>query len=125
MSVVLSLLGKAQENIDAAELLSDKEHYEIAASRAYYAMFYIAQALLHTKGLAFSSHSAVIAAYGKEFAKTNILLPDYHRFLLEAFETRQVSDYDIEIEVSEARAIEVVERARAFLDAANAYVASL
>ena len=35
-----------------------------AASRAYYAMFYAAEALLQSRGLAFSKHSAVHAAFG-------------------------------------------------------------
>ena len=122
MTMILSLLEKAQENIDAADLLSGRQHYEIAASRAYYAMFYIAEALLFSKGLAFSSHSAVIAAYGKEFAKTNLLCPDYHRYLIEAFETRQVSDYDIDVEISGKRSTEILERAKSFLKAAKSYL---
>ena len=69
MSQSLSLLQKAQVNIDATELLLREGIYDIAASRSYYAMFYTAEALLYSIGLSFSSHSAVIAAYGKEFAK--------------------------------------------------------
>jgi hypothetical protein len=34
MTMILSLLEKAQENIEAADLLSSQEHYEIAATRA-------------------------------------------------------------------------------------------
>lgn len=66
---------KARENIEAAELLINEGHPDIAASRAYYSMFYIAEVLLYSKGLSFSSHSAVIAAYGKEFAKTGLMNP--------------------------------------------------
>jgi uncharacterized protein (UPF0332 family) len=64
------LLEKAKENIKAAELLLSQGFEEISASRAYYAMFYLAEALLHSRDLSFSSHSAVIAAFGKEFLKT-------------------------------------------------------
>ena len=38
-------------------------------------MFYMAQALLEGEGLAFSKHSAVIAALGRYFVKTG-RLPD-------------------------------------------------
>jgi len=81
MNQINALVEKAGENITVAELLLQQRHYDISASRAYYAMFYLAEALLYSKGMAFSSHSAVIAAYGREFAKTNLLLPDHHRSL--------------------------------------------
>ena len=42
--------------------------YDIAVSRAYYAMFYCAEALLDADGLAFSSHAAVVSGFGLHFA---------------------------------------------------------
>jgi uncharacterized protein (UPF0332 family) len=100
----LGLLNKARENINAAEPLFKEGYIEIASSRAYYAMFYTAEALLSTKGLAFSSHSAVISAFGKEFAKTNLLAQEHHHHLKDAFEIRQVSDYGTEGQLTEHRA---------------------
>jgi HEPN domain len=64
------LLEKACESLEAAKLLLKGAYPDFAASRAYYAMFYIAQALLEGEGLAFSRHSAVIAAFGQHFAHT-------------------------------------------------------
>ncbi len=61
------LLERARQSQKAAAKLLRGGFYNFAASRAYYAMFYITQALLLSKGLSFSSHSAVIAAFGKEF----------------------------------------------------------
>jgi uncharacterized protein (UPF0332 family) len=55
---------------------------DFAASRVYYAMFYIAQAFLEGEGLAFSKHSAVIAAFGQHFARTGKVPVEFHRFLL-------------------------------------------
>ncbi len=124
MSQTNHLLIKAQENISAAQLLLQEGHEEIAASRAYYAMFYVAEALLFSKGIAYNSHSAVIAGYGKEFAKTNLLPPEFHWYLLDAFETRQISDYDIDIDLSQDKAAEIIERARLFLKAAGEYLST-
>ena len=76
------IVQKANMNLDAAELLLEQGFLEIAASRAYYAMFYLAEALLLRKGLHFSSHSAVIASFGKEFAKTGDLDPRFHQNLI-------------------------------------------
>lgn len=64
------LTEKAKESLRAARLLSDSSMHGFAASRAYYSMFYIAQAFLLEEELTFSSHAAVIGAFGKIFAKT-------------------------------------------------------
>jgi uncharacterized protein (UPF0332 family) len=64
-----ALLKKARESVRAAKLLADNRLYDFAASRAYYAMFYVAEALLLSQGLSFSKHSAVIAAFGQRFVR--------------------------------------------------------
>ncbi len=56
----IALLRKAAESLRAAELLATNELFDFAASRAYYTMFYVAEAFLLNKGLTFSSHAAVI-----------------------------------------------------------------
>jgi uncharacterized protein (UPF0332 family) len=45
------LLDKAIDTIESAELLLDHKKTDVAAGRAYYALFYIAEALLNEKGL--------------------------------------------------------------------------
>jgi len=42
----VELLEKAEENIQAGDILIKARFFEIAVSRAYYAIFYIAEALL-------------------------------------------------------------------------------
>jgi uncharacterized protein (UPF0332 family) len=62
-------LRKAHDSREVAIDLQREGFFDFAVSRAYYAIFYAAEAILLLKGLSFSSHSAVAAAYGKEFAK--------------------------------------------------------
>ncbi|NQE36891.1 HEPN domain-containing protein [Microcoleus asticus] len=64
----LDLLLKARQSLSAARLLLNNGFPDYAASRAYYAMFYIAEAFLDGEGMSFSSHAAVIGAFGREFA---------------------------------------------------------
>ncbi len=123
MSQINLLIQKAGDNIEAAEMRPHQGYYDISASRAYYAMFYLAEALLFSKGLSFSSHSAVIAAYGREFAKTNLLPPEHHRSLMDGFETRQIGDYSLEISVSEEKAQRILKEAKEFFVAAKEYLA--
>jgi uncharacterized protein (UPF0332 family) len=59
------LLDKALDAIEGAELLVDMGKSDIGAGRAYYAMFYVAEALLNEEDMQFGKHSAVHAAYGE------------------------------------------------------------
>lgn len=49
-------IQKALLSVKAAKLLEENDHTDFAAARAYYAMFYVAQAFLIGKGLTFSKH---------------------------------------------------------------------
>ncbi len=90
---IQDLLHKADESLQAAKLLSREKYYDFAASRTYYTMFYVAQAFLLRKGLTFSSHAAVIAAFGKEYAKTGLIDVKFHRRLIDAEDLRGTGDY--------------------------------
>lgn len=116
------LLEKSLRSIEAAEELIQSGKEEFAASRAYYAMFYVAEALLYEKDLRFKKHSAVHAAFGKHFTKTGKLDSKYHDWLLEAFEQRLTSDYEIEGSVSKKAVLETTQRAQEFLDQARQYL---
>lgn len=72
---IQALINRANESHQAAKVLLDKGFSNFSAAQSYYTMFYLIEALLFSKGLQFSSHSAVMAAFGKEFAKTQILDP--------------------------------------------------
>ncbi|HKG54860.1 MAG TPA: HEPN domain-containing protein, partial [Anaerolineales bacterium] len=87
------LLDYADESHQASKVLIDSGFIGFSAAQSYYTMFYLTQALLLSKGLKFSSHSAVIAAYGKEFSKTNLLDPKFHRRLIVAEERREEGHY--------------------------------
>lgn len=87
------LLRKADRYLESARLLCNAGDYDSAVSRAYYAAFFVAEALLDALGQSFSSHRGVISAYGQEFAKTSHLDPRFHRLLIAAFEKRQQADY--------------------------------
>lgn len=110
-----SLLEKAKSSLDAARLLADDGYFDFAVSRAYYAMFYVAEALLLGEGLAFSKHSAVIAAFGRIFTKSGRVPPEFHRYLIEGEGSRNVGDYDTGSNLGDAEAREQIARAEKFL----------
>ncbi len=109
------LFQKAQQSLNAANYLLEGGYYDFAVSRAYYTMFYIASAFLLGDGLTFSKHSAVISAFGKEFAKTERVPVKFHRQLKEAQDLRNVGDYGATGLISEEEAEVQIQRAKAFL----------
>ena len=114
-SSVESLLAAARESAGAARLLTDKGYFRIAASRAYYAMFYVARAYLAEENLTYSSHSAVIAAFGKLFIKTGRIPKVFQQYLTTGQDIRLIGDYSIERNVEADEALESIEHAEAFL----------
>jgi uncharacterized protein (UPF0332 family) len=116
------LLHKAVDAIEAAEALVNIGKSDITAGRAYYAMFYVAEALLNEKVLKFSKHSGVHAAFGENFSKTNELDPKFHRWLLDAFDKRLAGDYGVETDIETDVAVYMIGQAREFLEAAQAYL---
>jgi uncharacterized protein (UPF0332 family) len=91
-------------------------------SRAYYAMFYVAEALLAQMGQSYNSHSAVISAFGKEFAKSGRLDAKFHRCLIDAQDVRNIGDYGVRTDVPEQQAISVCEWADEFIYTAEKYL---
>lgn len=118
----VKLLHRAQDAIEAADILLTNEKVDIAAGRAYYAMFYTAEALLNEMGLEFNKHSGVHAAFGKHFAQTKVLDPKYHRWLINSFDKRLVGDYGVEANLQMNAVASMIHQAEEFLEAAKAYL---
>jgi len=122
MTDVRELLNKSAESIRAAELLLAGEFFSFAASRACYAMFYAAEALLLTRELSFSKHSALIAAFEEKFVKTGVFDTRYHIDLLHVFELKNTGDYGSLEAVSEQEAQQAVAHSRDLLQAIEEYL---
>jgi len=116
------LLDYADESHKAAKVLIDSGFIGFSAAQSYYTMFYLTQALLLSKALKFSSHSAVIAAYGKEFSKTKLLDPKFHRHLIVAEERREDGHYGASENVSDEDALESFAWAEEFMQAVKEYL---
>lgn len=118
------LLEKAGRAIQAAEVLLGRGDAEFAAGRAYYAMFYIAEALLLERNLKFQKHGGVHGAFGEHFARTGLLDIRFHRWLLDAFDRRIQADYGLDALVTIEEAQMMVDQASEFLRVGRGFLDS-
>lgn len=119
---IFDLLKKARRSIQAAEVLLKEGLDDFSASRSYYAMFYVAEAILLTKDLSFSSHKAVAAAFGKEFIKTGELPSNLHGYLRDAFRLRQAGDYGSSLSFRKEDAQSLIAQAKEFISTVEEYL---
>ena len=88
-------------------------------------MFYCTGAILLTKDLSFSKHSAVISAFGKYFVKTGIFPYALYSYLNDAFKDRQVGDYGVIITISKKQAEIHITNSEEFIAETVKYIESL
>jgi uncharacterized protein (UPF0332 family) len=116
-------LERADRALRAARRDLDDGDAESAADHAYYAMFYAASACLERDGLRFRKHSATHAAFGARFARTSLLDPTLHRWLLQAFLLRTTATYDIDQVIAREDAETALSRAVLFREAVAGFLA--
>jgi uncharacterized protein (UPF0332 family) len=92
---IAEYLTRAHRVLKTRNLALADEDYITAVNRAYYAIFYSANALLTTKGLERSKHSGVIAAFRQHFVKTGVIEPEYSDFYGSVMENRHSGDYTL------------------------------
>ena len=115
-------LQRAEASIQAAKELVSGDYYDFVASRAYYAAFYAATALLLGEELEFSKHSGVIASIHQQFVKTGKLDSRHGKDLNWLFELRGIGDYGATTHVSQQDADRAIKAAENFLSAAKSLI---
>lgn len=115
---------RSQEALSEATLLRDAGKATGAVSRAYYAAFHAARALLFSMGLEPRSHSGVRAMLGLHFVRSGRLEPRLAHALSHAARAREDADYDAAFVFTLEDADQAIGRAEEFIAAARALLAS-
>jgi uncharacterized protein (UPF0332 family) len=68
---------RSHEDIDTARLLLANGKHKVALTRAYYAIFYAASAMLFSEGIKRSKHSGVQSAFRQSFIRSGIIEAEY------------------------------------------------
>ena len=108
-------MENAQESLSVAQLNFDNDFYAAAINRAYYAIFYAANALLATRKLARSKHSGVLAAFRQHFIKPGLLSSELSEIYGQVLDDRHEGDYEIITATSKEDAAVDLQQARAFV----------
>jgi uncharacterized protein (UPF0332 family) len=87
-----------------------------AASRAYYAVFHAARALLFSAGIESRSHRGTVALVGDHFVKPGRLSPEMGRLLSRMQRDREDADYLTGAIFTNAEASGMIADAERFLD---------
>jgi uncharacterized protein (UPF0332 family) len=108
-------LEQADESLKAGRVLLDQGLFRPSVNRSYYAMFYSVLALLTTRQEETSKHGRAIAIFDKEFVKTGTFSKEFSRWLHEAFDLRQRSDYSPQFQATEEDARRTLSQATSFI----------
>lgn len=112
-------LERAEKALKSAKLLQENGELEGAASRAYYAMFHAARAILFNKGINAKTHRGTISIFGEKIVKQRILSEEYADMLRKAFDLGQKSDYELYTELNAETVKEAIKNAEKFIKKAK------
>lgn len=115
-------LNSAKEHLDSAKILLEHHQYKDSVGRSYYAMFASARAILALEGIDYSKHAGVISYFQKEYIKTGKLDKKYSKYISQAFQIRNNTDYADFFLVSQNDAKEQYEKAREFYEIIEKYL---
>jgi uncharacterized protein (UPF0332 family) len=109
-------IEKSEHALHVAEKLLIDQYPADAASKAYYSMFYAAQALLKSESIEVTKHSAVESALGYYFARTGKIPQGLHRMFIDARSIRETADYVVNEEIIHSIASQTIKNAKLFLE---------
>ncbi len=111
-----ALLRKAQKFLRSAAVLIEMADYDSTASRAYFAMFYAAQAALLQETQALSSKQGIRSTFISRFVENGPLPARAGEALQRASELQEMGDFAYDFAVGEEDAEMILSEAEAFVN---------
>ena len=87
-------LERAYATMEEAAVMTEKEFYNAAVNRLYYACYYATEALLLKHKIEAKSHAGVKAMLGLHFVSKGLVPVTLGKILSTLYEKRQSGDYD-------------------------------
>ena len=117
-------MARGHETFRAAEALFKLGLFNDAVSRAYYAAYHWAKALLLTKGMESKTHRGVVQLVGLHFVREGLLPPEAATLLSQLEDAREMGDYTPSAHFTETNAREMIGRAKDFLESCRPVLAA-
>ncbi|MBI4972449.1 MAG: HEPN domain-containing protein [Candidatus Omnitrophica bacterium] len=124
-AIINGYMQKAIKKLEVAEKLFRTGDYEDSVSRAYYAVFHAAQALLLSEGEKAESHKGVVTLFGLLFVKTEKFSRDMGKYLANIKDDRESGDYEVFSYIDEESAVTALAEAKKFLKETRLYLENL
>ncbi len=109
------LFTKAQTNLEAAKYLFKGSYLEGAISRAYYAVFHAARAILLLLGERPRSHEGTLQLFGLRVVKSGLVDSKSERIFRILYQNQQTADYAIMAIIEESETNDMINKAEEFL----------
>ena len=109
-------LERAYKTLEEAALLEEKEYYNAAVNRLYYACYYATEALLLKHKIEAKSHAGVKAMLGLHFVSKGLIPVAIGKILSTLYEKRQSGDYDDFIYCDKEMTDDLTVQAKTFID---------
>jgi uncharacterized protein (UPF0332 family) len=119
---ILAEMARSDESLKAAKNLLNDELFADSISRAYYAIFHAARAILLTKDVDPETHNGAISLFGLHFVKPGIIENKYGKIFNEAKDDRESSDYLVIRKFSKTEAQLRVNQATIFVSMAKMFL---
>lgn len=107
---------KAKDILKQAYLLLEHGEYDGSVNRSYYAIFNAIRSLLALIGVDHRRHSGVISCFDRYFVKTGLFPKSLSTIAHNAFDSRQMSDYQDFQRPTEQQACAQCDDAKTFLE---------
>lgn len=86
-------LERAKETLEDAKLLAEKQRWNSAINRLYYAAYYAVIALLLKENITSTTHNGAKTKFSEYFIKTGLYPTEFGRIYSQLFTWRQKGDY--------------------------------
>lgn len=115
-------MAKGDEALREAEVLLRERLFNGAISRAYYAAYHWASALLITKGLEPKTHRGKIQMLSLHFVRPGLISEEAAGDLSRLEDFREIGDYSSAVSFEEKDARDAIRRAENFIAAARPHL---
>jgi len=115
-------LSRAWDTFEDAGILADREKWNSAFNRLYYAYFYGISALLLNSDIKANTHNGIKSAFSEKFVKNQIIPKDLAKIYSQLFTWRQKEDYDDLYDFNHEKVLPYFEPVRRLLETIDSIV---